>query len=889
MAAARAEAAAQGMEDRFYGDQMLFTVFNDRADHARVWTMPPIGLEVRLTAFAFRGIRGLENAIFMKYEIVHKGTENLTEAYIAQFFDPDLGQAGDDAIGLDTTLQVGYVYNIDPADDVYQTRIPCFGCDWLQGPMIPAPGETATAPGATPLFDYKVLPLTGFAFYLGGGPNPISDTDLQSKAGLQEAYWYCSGFHADGSPWQDPSAGNKVTRWPVAGDPVTGQGWIQSLTWPGADMRFCLAAGPFTLEVGKSYSILLACVVGVGEDHLQSIQVMKKYDQIAQSLYENNFHTAPPAPRPVIQVGQLDRKITFSWDDTAVSYVFPDNLNLDPSDQPTQYTFQGYKFYQAPAPTGPWKLMHQWDKVDGITRIWDDVYDPVWSEYIYTPVEDGKDTGLVFNLILSRDALNDQPLINGTPYYFALTTYAYNPYGCPRVLENEIACLTAIPQRPVLNIELSSNPGDTLPFTHHGPGAGRLMTQIINPALITGHDYRLTFKYLQPHQIGWDLFDVNAGRNVLNNQTHQTSEDDYGQDESYLSVAGFMLKVITPKAGLKTYQFEPTENRWLTWINSDFWQLEGFNGAIGWGNHFMHGSAVDAAALHHVELRFAAGDTLGIPVNPQDVNISFAYRYLREAGAPAKPEFAEFIIHPGAGFFYQDLRPIIVSAWDLEASPPRRLALAFLESNTPTGKVDSRWFPGRNDTEGGNNAAWEILYVLASDYAPTPKSEYTTKNLLTDQAQIDIMWVCTAGRRGQRVPQSGDKLVIDANKVNSPADTFLIATAGAEKKTGMAVARKRLQEIQVFPNPCFGINPAERSAAEQFVTFSNLPEKCIVRIFSLSGQMVRSLLHDDGTPFEHWDLKNEHGRTVGSGLYVVYIHIDEVGERLIKLAIIDRE
>jgi hypothetical protein len=888
MASDRAEAISQGMEDRMYGDQMLFYVFNDQTDHKNVWTTLPIGLEVHLTAFAFRRIRSLENTIFIKYEFINKGKLNLTDTYVAQFFDPDLGQSNDDGIGLDTTLSVGYVYNVDNDDDVYRERTPCFGCDLLQGPIIPSPGDRALVPGSNPLIDYKILPMTAFAAYLGAGPTGMSDVSLQTSRGAQMAYWYCSGLRSDGSPWRDPSNGNRVTRWPFSGDPVTGQGWIQKLTWPGADMRMCLSSGPFTLEVGKTYSMLVACVVGQGSDNLNSIQVMRKNDLATQLIYENNFITAQPAALPNIQVGQLDRKITFSWDDAAVKYSFLDKFHLDSTGQPTYYTFQGFKFYQAPSSTGPWKLLNQWDKADGVTRIWDEVYDPVWGDYLYTPVEDGKDTGLNFNLVLERDLLKDKPLINGKPYYFALTTYSYNPQGSPKVLENEIQCITVIPQKPVLGTELSSAPFDTLKYTRTGPGSGKLMTQVINPALITGHDYRLTFKYDDAEQISWDLFDIEAGWYVLNNQTHQSEEYVYYNDDTFLSADGFLIKVITRKSGLKEYLFEPEANRWLTAMNSDRWKLEGYGRFVGWGKYFEMGSSLGASQLRNIELRFAGCDTTGNPLDPRDVNISWAYRYLDNAGEPANPKFAEFIINTGYGSPYQDMRPIIVSAWDIDANPPRRLALAFRENNEVSGKVDGKWFPGRHDTEGGNNTTREILYILASDYSTTPKSEYTSKNLL-DTQPMDIMWVCTAGRRGPRVPQSGDKLIIYPQSGNSPADTFLISTADAVKKTGNDIAKKRLNEINVFPNPYFATNTAEKQFYDQFVTFSNLPEKCIIRIFTLSGQMMRSLVHDNGTPFEKWDLTNEERKPVGSGMYIVLIQIDGVGEKILKLAIINRE
>jgi hypothetical protein len=269
-----------------------------------------------------------------------------------------------------------------------------------------------------------------------------------------------------------------------------------------------------------------------------------------------------------------------------------------------------------------------------------------------------------------------------------------------------------------------------------------------------------------------------------------------------------------------------------------------------------------------------------------------AYRYMRGVGAtstPAKPEFEPFIINKKAGYPYQDMRLVCFAAYDMESNPPRRLNVGFNENNTAAGLVNGVWMPGRYDTEDGMNATREFMFIFASDYSTTPQALYTTNDKLNTVANVDLMYVGVPSRRGARLPQAGDKVILSANHINTPSDVFTISTAGFDKKVSAEIAKKRLEDINVFPNPYFATNKAETGFFSQFVTFSSLPEKCIIRVFSLSGQMVRSISHTNGTPFEQWDLHNEQGLPVASGVYVVLVEVDGVGERVLKLAVVNRE
>lgn len=907
-AAERAEAINQGMEDKMYGDQMLYFVMNDYASHAAVFTKAPIGLEVHTTVFGFNRVGPLGSTIFMKYTFINKGAEDLTEAYCAQFFDPDLGQSNDDAVGCDTTLGIGYVYNMDNYDDNYGNAVPAFGCDFFQGPVVPSPGSVANLPGQAPLLDHKIMSMTSFASYINGGPDGMNDPDLGSAAGAQQAYWFCQGLKGNGAEWTDPSKGNAVSKWLWYGDPVQGTGWLQKDTWPGADMRMSLASGPFTLLRNTPYTIVLGYVVGQGTNNLSSVEIMKSYDKSAQTAYDLNFQIAKPADYPVVTVGEMDRQITLSWDNKAVNYRAEDKVNLDTTGAPSYYEFQGYKMYQGESEAGPWSLIKQWDKNDGITKIWDYVYDAVSGENIWSVVENAKDTGLTFSFIIDKDYLANTPLINGKPYYFSLTTYSYNEWGSPRVLENSTRVTTIIPQKPVLNTKIFGKAGQSLTVNHtSGPSDGSVKVKVINPSALTGHDYNVSFYNDAEGNTLWKIVDSTLGVEKITGLSHQATAATIDTDEEFPVVDGLQVKVAGSPIGMKGWA-ATSADRWWTWAsgnNGSTHDFEGFDptysngihGTMGWGGNWtdvLTGlDTVTPTQVHNIEFTFVTADANGDIADLSDPNVTMAYRYLRSAtAAPAKPEFAPFIVKANAGYAFQDRRPVPFKVVDLETG--KRLNVGFLENNRAVGRVDGKWWPPTNtemDAGGFDNAfsassPREWLFIFNTEYT-VEDSPVLAIDCLNNP--IPMMYWILCGRRGTSLPVNGAKFTIYANHPNSSVDTFAWTTNGLGKVSSSDIAKERMEDIQVFPNPYFGTNEAETDFFAQFVTFSNLPEKCTIRIFSLSGQMIRAIVHDNLTPFERWNLQNIHNLPVASGMYICLVEVPDIGTKVLKLAVINRE
>ena len=88
--------------------------------------------------------------------------------------------------------------------------------------------------------------------------------------------------------------------------------------------------------------------------------------------------------------------------------------------------------------------------------------------------------------------------------------------------------------------------------------------------------------------------------------------------------------------------------------------------------------------------------------------------------------------------------------------------------------------------------------------------------------------------------------------------------ASAEVKTTVGeIPINDLNSIIVAPNPC--------KSSTDGVRFINLTPKSTIYIYSSAGEMVRKLEHNDNTGVESWNLNNDEGKPVASGVYLYYV------------------
>ncbi len=133
-----------------------------------------------------------------------------------------------------------------------------------------------------------------------------------------------------------------------------------------------------------------------------------------------------------------------------------------------------------------------------------------------------------------------------------------------------------------------------------------------------------------------------------------------------------------------------------------------------------------------------------------------------------------------------------------------------------------------------------------------------------------------------------------------PAYEFEISGKEAQDIDASEV-ESALKNVNVAPNPYYAFSEYETSRLENQVKITNLPERANVTIYTLDGKFIRQFRRDErgaiqGTnrsnpgirstqpnPDIVWDLKNNKGIPVASGVYLIHVEAPELGaERTIK-------
>lgn len=843
------------------GDQTLYAVFND-ADASRhtndAGNSPPLGVEIQLTAFAFNRQGALGNTAFLSYKIINKGANTLDSAYVSIWSDPDNGGAGDDLVGVDTTLSLGYCYNATNNDNVYGNRPPAVGFDFFLGPVVA--GDT--------------LGLASFNKYING-------TDPNAT---QQSYNYMKGLNADGTPVIDPTTG-LATTYTNPGDPVAGTGWLD--TNP-ADRRLMNSTGPFTMAPGDTQTVVTAVIVGQGRDRLSSVKALKFYDQAAQDAFDRDFNLPNPPDKPIVEAQGLDRKVVLSWDSGSQAF-----------DSSSSYRFEGYNIYQGATVAGPWTRVATYDIANGIATISDATFDLNLGDIIIAPVQFGEDGGVRHSIEITTDFIRGGGLHNGTAYYYSVTAYSYDPAAVPKTLENaqgtagrDVNAVVVIPQGPTAGTVLgnaSTGPIVLNRVDTNIPATTDVVTaDIVDPTKVTGCTYEVYYTDAMPpfpsYVVGglpievtryWNLRRICADGTdagsapdttvMLTNQLNKTGDSDYEL------VDGILFKVTgaySPALQDVFYTKVNTGPRDLQPVT--LFGLAFYGGGADYASNFF-GTTINPDdnpdRFTTVEVRF------------DSTNTSKAYRFFRDQlpDGSAPPD--------GRGYYYGGFVDVNFQIWDTVNNV--QLDAAFVErrevdaTHTPTANVlptnDGTWRPSLED-DGDR----EYLFVVASTYTPTAKPAYEVNDAIggVGDGSMPLMYVLIGhGLDAENpYPDNGEKITFIWANPGTVNDVFSIPTT-APTRDNAALAAAALDKVRVVPNPYYTRSNYELNQFARQIRFMNLPASCTIRIFNLSGDLVRTLHKTDtATSIFTWDVLTENQLPVGSGVYIYQIDAPGVGQ-----------
>ncbi len=852
------------------GDQVVWFVANDLNPglSSGLYGSPPIGMEMQVTLWGYARSDALGNVIFKRFRFIYKGTvttpygSTIDSMYVAQWSDPDLGDYGDDFAGSDTSLSLGFVYNSTSQDAEfaqYGIAPPSSGYDFFAGPIVPSPGDSA-------VFDlqqrqgYKNLPMTSFIYFAAGGH--YTDPPLEEYDGTVQWYNMLTGHPPTPQgppppPFIQYPAGINTQFW-LSGDPVKKTGWYDGgapgaqFSEPAGDRRIILASGPFNMALGDTQEVVVALLAGKGSNNLKSVNVLKFIDKSAQQAYKTLFNVPKGAENPNVGVTELNKELLFEWEsDTSLAKRIENYSEAG-------YKFEGYNVYQLPSITADFKtakLLATFDIDNALLDIKDEQVNED-GDVLEDIVARGTNSGIERFIRITEDKFRNRPLVNGRNYYFAVTSYSVNLDGVPKVIESPLLVQVVQPHFPNPGTEYSYNYGDEITEVENivGDNNATFDISVFNPDLIDGKTYQVEFNG-SGNSKTWSL--ISEGEAII-----QDNSSFDGTQEHFV-FRGFNFGVIdAPSEGLRRIAQVDTSDNTVANIfqqtdPTGTYRLYGASDEI---NDFTTSlSGLDSkyeirfdSRMHYARAQATSSDNLGYWVQ-----VPFSVWVIDSMGVNVNRQvFPAVFDKNGDG------------VWNTTGNTKIDNFAIFdtIIGISRVGYKDTSLFVGI----AGNNLKRDILKL--------PSQKIST-----------ILFADVKGNGSYA--SSGTTILFETMKAVKDGDVKQFKFKPVIRNSN-SLAKEMVQKINVYPNPYYGLNVDEIDRFNRYVTFNHLPSKVEIRIFDLAGNLVRVLVKESNHNDDRmqWDLQNQDGLPVASGIYIAHIDMKEIGEtKILKLMIVQEQ
>ena len=234
-----------------------------------------------------------------------------------------------------------------------------------------------------------------------------------------------------------------------------------------------------------------------------------------------------------------------------------------------------------------------------------------------------------------------------------------------------------------------------------------------------------------------------------------------------------------------------------------------------------------------------------------------------------------------------------VYIWGMDKDPVVPASSPYKEFNSPAYDGGKYLFDAMNFSQSSNAGAnISVLLYRQVMWIGMPMGIEGSKWVLDEgfATEDDPEGnVCRVRIRVSKPYKSGysytelDTLTNDLNKNNlNPQYTFSIEGLNPTYNDPVKT-QTDLDLVTVVPNPYYAYDEYESNALMNKVKITNLPEQCVVTIYTISGTKVRQFKKDSEQTFLEWDLTNFANTPVASGFYLIHVKDYTSGDdRVIK-------
>jgi len=644
----------------------------------------------------------------------------------------------------------------------------------------------------------------------------------------------------------------------------------------GLNFLHAFSSGMFKMNPGRTERMSLAELHAY--DPLAGLELadpqapaLTRLAEVTNKIYEADYRFAQPPVMPKLSAIAGDGKVFLTWDNQSeliTREVMLGNIN----------DFEGYKLYRATD-----KMMSDpmvITDLNGGTVFRKPIFqcDLINENYGVanygmvngTGYDLGSNSGIVHSFI-------DTTVKNGIKYYYALVAY---DYGLPNVgdgispSENKIIIRKNESEEV---IEISKNvaiitphqkaagyvPAGIASIEDNTFGNGYIIPEIIREKDVKGeHEYKVTFPVISTAipDVKNGIVYWNTGINVFNKTDNSlTYKEDYTNfpgrnivNYSNKDIPGDYYRIFTGSElqsdsfdGLRLSYYIPSFNFDVDFVNST-WRVG--DGKI----NLTNAPAKERYLPYDCEIIFSSNSNNKVNINISDI-----------IGTDGEKIGSDKLL------FNQDLSFVVKDMYNNYYLP---VIVHDLNQNGSVDLDSDRFFVGATTPDGNN---WGAM-AFAFDFIGTNNS-----------------------------PENEDSYAVIFNRGFIEEDEIFFTTNHSvdfDKKQ----LKDDMSKIKVVPNPYVITNEMEPAVMNEGfnqrrrILFTNIPAKCDIKIYTISGLLVDEIdvnnstengdelnPNSEGNGTVKWNLLTKEGLDIAAGYYIYHVKSKESGkEKVGKFAII---
>ncbi|MED5317134.1 MAG: hypothetical protein VX744_05220, partial [Candidatus Neomarinimicrobiota bacterium] len=900
----RADQESYFVMDDYYNNEFAF--FPDNNDMDQDLRRAGLGIEIEARGYQWNH-PAAEDIIIVTYWIMNVGSSRLDSVIFGMYGDADVGGASDfsdDDAWFDTENDMVYQWDHNGWSNSYGGFKPVyFGWSFLESPGNPHDGIDNDEDGMIDesqfdgidndgdwLMERDDIGSDGLGEYHIDYPGPdpdgtegngvpdlgepnfeITDNDESDQIGLTSFY---------SAPYPSIQPDNDEVMWNQLA-PGTFQVPAQNI-----DQTFLYGSGYISLEPGERKKFAVAMVFG------ENMADITRNTNTMQNIYDNDYSFAKPPLKPTITAVPGDKKVTLYWNDFAEKSMDP----IYGSD------FEGYRVYRS-TDAGFIDAYTVTDTYGNITfkepliifDLQNGLKGPHPIGFNGVQFDMGEDSGLQYLYVDSNS------VINGQKYYYGVTAYdkGYDldfyekgfaerenlqeiaPSECSIIMDLDykgnvvnvsenaaivtpnVTAIGYVPPNKAIE-------GESFVKRISGYGSGRVEIEVVDPYTVKdNNEYQIVFDTLQTANDV--VFNVRNQEEVL--ETLPILDSIARTSYAYLDSNTVL---VTNHSGNNTYTpgVDYTFNAELGLFavtNAEMLQTEALTVSYKYYPIF-HGNAMNGEMdnpifdgmrifLYDSDVGLNEDSTLWTIGNcnyrhnvnvsriyPADFELQFEGNIRDSISVDAYGTHAPFIIK---NVTHEDSPPFRISDYDQddEWDPDEPIMIRPYEGQTSP-LITIRFYQDSLD----------ITETIIFDTLFSGSDTVYTDTTIYDTTFLEVI-----------DPVQGDIFKVAINRPFSMADIYSFTSTAS--KIDRAEAKDLLNQIAVVPNPYVVTASWEPKHIYQSgrgprkIDFINLPSKCMIKIFTLSGYLVDTIEHstfnENGS--ESWDMLSKDGLEISYG------------------------